>query len=308
MTDMTRPAPAVLPFGARFLTFVLVLLLGACFGLQYAMARLMGTSHVNPIGALFMIHLVLALLFVTTLVSARHTFRLTPSLMLYFGAVALFANVGQLGIELAVARHVTAGELTLIVSLLPMVVLTLAAILRTERLNGRKFLGIILGFASTTALLLPAALEGHSALGWLIITFAAPVSQAIGSIIMARFWPRQLDALQVATGTLLAGTLMLAPAAALTGSSMGFDAALGANGVALLGFGATVAGEFYLFAALTRRGGAVTASCADFAGVLAGLAFGYLFFTEVPTAWMALAAVLCAVALGLTTSAEPQSR
>ena len=101
---------------------------------------------------------------------------------------------------------------------------------------------------------------------------------------------------------------MLAPAAALTGSSMGFDAALGANGVALLGFGATVAGEFYLFAALTRRGGAVTASCADFAGVLAGLAFGYLFFTEVPTAWMALAAVLCAVALGLTTSAEPQSR
>ena len=53
-------------------------------------------------------------------------------------------------------------------------------------------------------------------------------------------------------------------------------------------------------ALITRLSGAAFASCSDFIAICAGLGWGYLFFTEVPTAWMIAAACLCMVALRLT--------
>ena len=50
---------------------------------------------------------------------------------------------------------------------------------------------------------------------------------------------------------------------------------------------------------LTRRGGAVLASCADFIAIGAGLVLGFVLFAEVPSPWMWAAAALCLVALTL---------
>jgi len=217
--------------------------------------------------------------------------------VIFFIVVALLANLGQLGIELLAAHHITASELTLIISLFPVFVLILAAIFRTERLTPKRVAGIVIGALCSMAILLPGAIQGHSGLAWLAITFAAPLSQALGVIVMVKYWPRALDPMQVATGNLLAGTVLLTPVAALSGGRFGLDSH-SIDGIwAIAGFTATVAGEFYIFALLSRRGGAVIASCADFVAVAAGLLFGYLFFAEVPTPWMAVAAVLCLAAL-----------
>lgn len=281
------------------IVYGLVVLLGCCFGFQYSMARMMGAAQVDPLGALFWIHLILATGFTGILILTRRTFVPSAWHILVFVLIALFANVGQLGIEVIAAHHISAGELTLIVSLFPVFVLLLAALLRTEPLNAKRVAGIAIAALSSSAIMLPSALAGHSGIWWLALTFAAPVSQAIGAIMMACLWPRRLDPLQFATGNLLAGTAMLAPVVLVSSDTMGLDHN-SLNGLwAIIGFGATVAGEFYIFAVLTRRGGAVIASCADFVAVVSGLLFGYLFFAEVPTVWMALAAVLCLASLKL---------
>ncbi len=148
--------------------------------------------------------------------------------------------------------------------------------------------------------MLPSALAGHSGIWWLALTFAAPLSQAVGAIILVKFWPRRLDPLQVATGNLLAGTVLLTPVLLTSSANYGLDAN-SFNGIwAIAGFGVTVAGEFYIFALLSRRHGAVITSCADFVAVAAGLMFGYLFFAEVPTLWMIAAALFCIASLKLS--------
>jgi drug/metabolite transporter (DMT)-like permease len=211
--------------------------------------------------------------------------------------VALFANLGQLGIEVIAAHHISAGELTLIISLFPIFVLILAAVFRTEPLTAKRVTGIFIAALCCTAIMLPSALAGHSGIWWLALTFAAPLSQAVGAIIMVKFWPGRLDPLQVATGNLLAGTALLLPVVFTSSSNYGLDDNSLGGVWAIAGFGATVAGEFYIFALLSRRGGAVIASCADFVAVAAGLLFGYWFFAEVPTLWMVGAAVLCVLSL-----------
>jgi drug/metabolite transporter (DMT)-like permease len=280
--------------------YFLVGILGGNFGFQYAMARMMGEAKVDPIGALFWIHLVLALVFVGVLILSRRTFHFTPGTVLFFCAVTLFAYIGQLGIEVVAAHHISAGELTLVISLYPIFVLVFSALFRTERLTPRRVVGILLAALCSTAILLPSALGGHSGFHWLAIAFAAPLSQAVGAIIMVKFWPQRLDPMQVATGNLLAGAALLLPIAAISSNGFALDGN-SVNGIwAIAGFAATVGGEFYIFALLTRRGGAVIASCADFVAVAAGLALGYLMFAEVPTLWMAIAAALCLASLKLT--------
>ena len=277
----------------------LMAMLGLGFGLQYASARLMGLSAVEPMGALLLIHIGLGLLFVAGLVLTGRLFWPTLAQFIFFTAVALLSNVGQLGVELVVGPHVPAGELTLIVSLLPVFVLLLAAVLRSEALTLRKVCGILLGVAASIAILLPRSFEGEAQLFWVALTFAAPVSQALAMVLMARFWPKGLEPLQVATGNLVMGTVLLVPMVLLSGESLGLVNLWSAGGAATALFGLTVAAEFYLVAVLTRRGGAVLASCADFIAVCAGLGFGYVLFAEVPTAWMGIAAALCLLALKL---------
>ncbi len=281
------------------IVYALVVLLGCCFGFQYSMARMMAAAAVDPLGALLWIHLVLATVFTGILILTRRTFVPSAWHIVVFVLIALFANLGQLGIEVIAAHHISAGELTLIVSLFPVFVLILAALFRTEPLNFKRAAGIAIAALSCSAIMLPSALAGHSGIWWLALTFVAPVTQAIGAILMACLWPRRLDPLQFATGNLLAGTALLAPVVLVSSDTMGLDVH-SLDGIwAIIGFGATVAGEFYIFAVLTRRGGAVIASCADFVAVISGLMFGYLFFAEVPTVWMGLAAILCLASLKL---------
>ena len=226
-----------------------------------------------------------------------------PSLrhLAFFLPITVLVNLGQLAVELIAAHHVPAGELALIMSLLPIFVFGIAAVFRTERLTGRKTFGILLGVAASSAILLPSAFGSPAQLSWVAFTFLAPVTQAIGLVFMGSYWPKDLDPLQVATGNLVMGGLLLIPVTVVSGES--FDpAAFSAAGALATGvFAFTVAAEFVIFSILLRRGGAVLASCADFIAVCAGLVFGYKLFGEVPTLWMGAAALLCLLALRFAT-------
>ena len=168
------------------------------------------------------------------------------------------ANLGQLGVELIGAHHVPAGELTLIVSLLPVFVLVLAAVFRTERLTTRKAGGILLGVAASSAILLPSAFGSscRSVRGW-PSRFVAPISQAIGLVLMGKYWPRDLDPLQVATGNLVMGSLLLIPWRCCRASISIRRQFSGGGVLATVLFGLTVAAEFIIFShpAAARRCG-----------------------------------------------------
>jgi drug/metabolite transporter (DMT)-like permease len=149
--------------------------------------------------------------------------------------------------------------------------------------------------------------EELAGLSWTLFAFISPISAAIAGVTLARFWPAGLDAMQVATGSLIAGTVWIAPIALFSGEPVTLvgETPFATFGILLFLF--TIGIEFYLMALITRLGGAVFASCSDFIAVCAGLFWGYAFFAEIPTGWMIAAALLCLGALKLAadhTAAE----
>ncbi|MCB1380189.1 MAG: DMT family transporter [Alphaproteobacteria bacterium] len=285
----------------RLGAILMVVMLGIIWGLQYSTAKMVSLEDTDALAALLAIHAVLASLFAASLAAVGRLFRPGLRQISFFLVVALFGNVLPLGIELFAAHHVSAGELALIISLTPVAVLVFAYLLRTELLSARKLVGILIGCTAGATILLPEAFrDGSDGLNWTLIAFIGPVACGFGGVLLAKHWPDSLDTLQVATGNLTAGTLLLLPVVALTGGLPENMAELG--GVAnwsVIGFGFTVGMEFYLLALITRLSGAAFASCSDFVAICAGLGWGYLFFAEVPTIWMVLAACLCGLAVKL---------
>jgi drug/metabolite transporter (DMT)-like permease len=290
---VARSAPTV-----PWLLVLLVILLGNDWGLQYSAAKLMANEGVHAIGSLYAMHLVLLGIFGFILFLRRGFFRIRPRHILFFAAIGALSNVGQLGSELIAASHVSAGELTLINSLNPLFTVLIVLAFRTEPVSRGKLGALLCGFAAASAIILPDALNDEVAgLAWTLFAFISPVSAAIAGVILARFWPDDLDVVQVASGSLAAGTVWLTPIALFAGAPVTLVGETAAATFGALLFLATVGVEFYLIALITRLGGAVFASCSDFIAVCAGLFWGFVFFAEIPTGWMIVAAALCLGAL-----------
>jgi drug/metabolite transporter (DMT)-like permease len=308
LVSKARSASAVTAPG---LLVLLVVLLGNNWGLQYAAAKLAAHENVAPIGSLYATHLVLlGVFFIVTLIW-RISFRPLLKHIGFFAAVSAFNNVGQLGSELIAAQHVSAGELSLINSLIPLITILIVIAFRTEKVSKAKIMAVLFGFAAAILIILPNAFaEDIAGFGWTSFAFLSPLTGAIGGVVMARFWPSDLNPLQVAFGCLVCGTLWLTPIAAISGEGAALSVNMDMETVAVVIFLATVGAEFYLFALLTRLGGAVFASCSDFIAICAGLFWGFVFFTEIPTLWMIAAASLSFIALKIAadrTSAEYQA-
>lgn len=287
----------------RLVLMGLVLTLGIVWGLQYSTAKLASLEGLEAFSALFAVHAVLAPLFVLFAIASGRTFWPSWRQAGYFAVTAFFTNLVPLGTELLVAHHISAGELTMIISLTPLSVLMFAMVLRSEAISLRKIAGILLGCTAGLAILMPQALAGgDDGLSWVLLAFVGPLGGGFGCVLLAKFWPDALDTFQVATGSLVAGALLLMPMAMMTGGLVN-PVALAFENWSVAGFGFTVGVEFFLLALITRMSGAAFASCSDFIAICAGLMWGYVFFTEIPTMWMVAAACICALALKLAADA-----
>jgi drug/metabolite transporter (DMT)-like permease len=281
----------------------LVLLLANGWALQYIFAKILGDHGVPPFGSLLAVHLLMVMVFTAILLWKRKLFIPTLGRITFFVYAAGLGNVASLGAELAAAPHVPAGLLAIIVSMAPVFTVLFTVILRTEKVTYRSITGLVLGSTATLLILWPHMDYGSDGLGWVLLAFVAPASFGAMAVIMWACWPRGLDAVQVAFGNAIAGLLIVAPLAIVEDGTFHLTGEHRLAGVALLGFSLTLIAEYWLFAVITRKGGAVFASCADFGAIALGLLWAYLFFGEVPTAWMVAAAVLAMLSLGVVKRA-----
>jgi drug/metabolite transporter (DMT)-like permease len=306
------PAPQTLPNHQtvaaglpRLLPAVLVVLLGVVWGLQYSSARLAGAADLESAESLFVIHLLLALVFLPVLALKGQAFIPNLSEIGYFAVIGLIGNVIQFGLQILVAPLITVGELTLIMSLSPVFIVALVAVLRTEPLCLRRMAAIALGFFAALAMIVPdaAAASGHSPWLWPTLALGIPFAAAFATVIMAKYWPARLTPVQVTTGNITAVAVMLLPVVLWQGSGAGIAAGIN---VGLITFASTIGAEFLLLAILVRLSGAMMICCADYVAIGAGLGWGFVFFGEVPTPWMLAVAALSIVALHAALPQAPR--
>ncbi len=260
-----------------------ILALANAWALQYIFAKMMGDRDVPIFGSLLIVHLVMASAFYVLLFCRRQFFTISLWRVRFFLLAACLGNIISLGAELLAARYIPAGLLTLIVAMTPLFTFAFTMLLRTEAVSRRRIAGLILGVIAAAIILMPEAASDASGILWIVVAFLAPASFAGMAVFMWSSWPKGLHAQQVAFGNATASLVLLLPLAILEGGDFGALSLGEPAGFALVGFALTLMAEYWLFAHITRRGGAIFASCADFGAIAFGLLWAFLLLSEIPT-------------------------
>lgn len=220
---------------------------------------------------------------------------------------------GLFGIALAnlvgftALQHVPAGFFVLLVPLSPILTVLGASLLGSERATPRRVLGTMLGLAGILLAMSPgAALPDSALLPWAIFAALTPVCYAASNLLAVKLAPAGTPPLALATGTLAAGAVQVAIAAALLGQLHMPPPA----GAPVSAFQAAITALAFIvyFRSLGDHGGVVT-SQTGYIITLTGLVWGWMLFGERP-GWLTIpAALLVFAGLALVTlPGRPLSR
>ena len=133
---------------------------------------------------------------------------------LRFAVLALLGNLVPFSLIAWAETRITSGQAGLLMALMPISTVLLAHLfVAHEQLTRKRLLGILLGFAGVGILVGADAVRalGGGQLVAQLAVIAATLAYAVNAVYTKRL--PQIDTLVVATGSLLVGTLILAPVA-----------------------------------------------------------------------------------------------
>jgi drug/metabolite transporter (DMT)-like permease len=182
----------------------------------------------------------------------------------------------------------------------PVFTVFLNALIGAEPLTRRNAAACVLGLFAMALIVVPSgALPSSDMLPWCLAAFAVPVLYALGSTYVARAWPADMDAIQIAFGGAFAASILLLPYSAPALSS---GSALSASPMICLAIAALITAlvlEMNLYFILLREAGAVFTSFSSFVMILSGFLAGAVFFGERPSLWIWASVGLFSTSLAL---------
>ena len=279
--------------------FVLFLM-GAIWGLQFAVLKLAVERGRAELNVLMMALMLIAVVYVLLVAWRGRSFRLTRSRLAFFAIIGILGYILPMGATLYAAPYVSAGVLTLLASLAPMVTFAVALLLRTEPVSKIRIGAMLLGCVSAVLVLAPEAeLPGYGALGWMALALIIPFCYGVESVYVAARWPEGLGVLEVGMGEALAAALLTLPFFLLFGEPFTFGVESRVADLAVLVFVLCGVVEILLYFWLVRTTGGVLVSFGTFIALFAGIAWGMIIFSETHGAsvWLAVLILVAALAL-----------
>ena len=218
-------------------------------------------------------------------------------------SLALYAAVGLLGIVLPhlagfwALGHIPAFAHALLTSLVPIFALVLALVLRFERFEPVRALGIALGALAVALLILPqGSLPEAVPIIFIFVSALAPLCYALESAFVAHMSRAEAGALQALLGGSILAVIIMAPLTWVTGAPLwptGSELAI----LAVFVSGAAGALAYAGYVALLRAAGSVFATQVAYLVTGWAMFWSILLLGERPSAWVWLA--LAALFAGL---------
>jgi drug/metabolite transporter (DMT)-like permease len=272
--------------------------MGALWGLQFAMLKLAAAGGYPDHVVLMVALLLLSLIFTGISLAVGQPPRLSVSLMPFFVVTSLLGYVFPLLAVLFAASELSAGLLTLIACMAPVVAISLALFLRTEHVSPPRIAAVLLGVVSVAMILIPETeLPNWGKSVWILAALIVPLAYGIESVYVAARWPKGLSALQAVTGETLVAALIVAPIV-MIGSGPWPSAFSWTNAeVAILVFVGAGVAESLIYFSLIQKTGGVFVNFGTFVSLFAGIAWGIVLFGEVHSAmtWAAVAVLAAAL-------------
>ena len=290
----------------------LLLIMGSMWGLQFAMLKLAAGEGLGEIGILTYALAALSVIFLIITAGMRKLFIPNLSQMIYFIIGSFFGYIVPLGVILYISHNLSAGMITLMASLTPVVTIFLALVFRTEIVSKGRIIALLLGIIACLLVLYPELGSwGESNLGWLLLGMIIPLAYGIDGVYISKFWPEELDSLQVVTAESIVAFLLMTPMYLIFAEPIHFEQPWtdlswtdGQLGMFWFVMGGVV--EVMLFFYLIRNAGPVLVSFGSLISLFAGIGWGIVLFDEAHglIVWLAVA-LLCISLAFASVNAKP---
>lgn len=286
---------------AWLIPFTCLLVGGALIGISTNLAKYANEIGVTPLAFLFWSITGAAIILLAVAVIKKELPPLTARSFEYYFVAALVSVAGSNLLLFSAIPHVGASFVALIVSLPPLLTYLGALMLRMERFNIIRALGVAAALTGAGVLAVRKFSAPDASIVWILLALCGPVLLAIGNIYRTLRWPDQASPNALAPGMLIAAALLLFMCSALP------DFSVHVSLIGWLPLGVIVvqaglfAGQFLLLFVLQKTGGPVLLSLLGSVGAVVGVPVAIFLQGENPPAGLFLGASLIALGVALVT-------
>ncbi len=285
----------------RALPLLLLLAIGALWGLFFVLIKQAVSGGVHPVNYVFWFTLIAGgLLIGGCLVRGVRLSVQRTHLSYYFRIGLIRFSIANIFFYAAQGK-LPVGVAAVVMAFTPIFTYAISLLLRVDPFAWLRFAGILLGVAGVMLIVIPkSSLPDPSLTIYVFICFGAPLLHALGYVLLSeKSRPKNVDSMMIGGGTLLAASAMSCVIALVWGEWALIVPPFGPVQIAMLTHAALAALNFYMIFELIRIAGPTYMSQSSNLALGFGVFFGWLIFGELPSVWVwgAIVLILAGVAL-----------
>ena len=282
------------------MNFLILIILGLCWGLSFTLGKIAITAGGTPIGLTFWQSLFSGLILLAY-VFFRHGKIIIPKTMFLPIVIITFLSVVIPNIIFyACVEHLDAGVLSISVSVIPLFTYLIALGLRMDKFKVRRVLGLITGFCALLILILPEnSLPDKRDIPWVLLALNCALCYALENIYIDRLALQNF------------GPIRLVCAVSFVSAIITFLLSLVMNQffilqptnlylfISTLGLGFISATAYSIFIYLIGRAGSVFSSQVGYLVTFFGVVWGIIILGESHSVfvWISLAMIMMGIFL-----------
>jgi len=277
-----------------------LLMAGGLWGLTPSLAKVAASEGAHPFGLTLWQGVGGGLALLALSLARGRRIELSRAHLSFYLLCGLAGTVVPTCLLFVTSRHLSAGVLAMIITMVPIITYGLALVARVDVLSVARAAGIALGLLAVGLLIVPReGLEADSTPLWILAALVIPTAYAVEGLIIALRRPPVSDEISLVAGMLLAGAAVLAPVVLATGTEVALAPPWDVVDGAIVGMIVVNVVSYVFFVYLVKISGPVFASQAGYWAMIAGVLWGMALFGERHSAWVWTAFALLLAAMTL---------
>ena len=203
---------------ARFNLTLILLIVGVSWGLTAPLSKIAVSTGHHFLGLLIWQIIIMILSLGLIQIFRKKKLPLNLNCFWRYVLVALLGTILPNSIMYKAYFHLQSGIMSILVSIVPMIAFLLVLVLKMEKFEIRRFLGVLFGIFAIILIVFPKLDLGYlGEVGWILLALLSPLCYAIEGVWINKIGIAKLDPIEIILGASILGFFILMPIVALNG-------------------------------------------------------------------------------------------